>query len=160
MHLHGSSRHKAVLKGLIKTDSKNMWMWHLGIWFSSEHDGAGLIVELQDLGGFSQPELFCDSVMYHDHMHYMLMEAQVVLGRCHLLRLWAASAHAQPSWLQRARLYSAPRPSNRSRCAAWVRVRNGALPGRWEAAEGIALELSCFSDLVSFFSTELVQSLL
>lgn len=24
---------------------KDVWMWHLGIWFSGEHDGAGLTAQ-------------------------------------------------------------------------------------------------------------------
>lgn len=34
--------------------SKYMWIWHMGIWFSAECGGAGLIVELDDLKGLSQ----------------------------------------------------------------------------------------------------------
>lgn len=31
--------------------SKNMWMWHLGRWFSGERGSAGLTARLDDLGG-------------------------------------------------------------------------------------------------------------
>jgi len=34
--------------------SKNVWMWHLGTWFS-RHGGVGLTVGLGDLGGLFQP---------------------------------------------------------------------------------------------------------
>lgn len=44
---------------------KNMWVWHLGIWFSADPGGggAGLLVGLRDLRGLFQPEQFHDSVL-------------------------------------------------------------------------------------------------
>lgn len=40
----------------------NPWMWHLGPWFSGEHGGAELMVELDGLGGLSQLQQFHDSM--------------------------------------------------------------------------------------------------
>lgn len=31
--------------------SKGMWVWHLGLWFFGEYDGASLIFGISDLGG-------------------------------------------------------------------------------------------------------------
>jgi len=42
--------------------SENVWMWHLGTWFS-RCGGVGVTVGPDDLRGLSQPDWFCDSQM-------------------------------------------------------------------------------------------------
>lgn len=38
-------------------------MWQLGMWFSSERSGAGLIVGLEDLRGLFHPQPLCHSTL-------------------------------------------------------------------------------------------------
>lgn len=41
--------------------SQSPWMWHLGIQFRGECGGAGLLLDLEILEGFSKLNGFCDS---------------------------------------------------------------------------------------------------
>lgn len=71
--------------------SKNMWLQHLGAWFSGEHSGVRLTVVLCDLTGFFQPQTSYNSViltencrktLYFTFRIYTLAENTLSLAHC------------------------------------------------------------------------------